>query len=331
VTYAFRPYEDWLEGYDGDPWIVPGIVHSVSNLWLAKQKVGKSLLMADLAAALACGEGQWLGRPVKDDYAGRPAFMFVSDPKAEVEAAARLEAWNVPRGSVHIGRMRRGPEPIAEWLRLGDEVVDLGGKVVILDSGTNLVHDIITPESTNPLFDGLNELTERGLSVQLVHHLPRNGSAAAGIYSWESWSRWIVRMTRKGEAHRMLSFDGNEKCDLPGKIQLGMPRKDQPGSRFTLTNPDAGRDEGEAEAPARQKRDQGARDRRRGIILEGQPWEGQEAIGVAIGKAEGTEPLSQPRVSRLLKAYGWTLRSGKIADTGTGLLLNSQASFGSAA
>jgi hypothetical protein len=331
VTYTFRPYEDWLEGYDGDPWIVPGIVHGVSTLWLAKQKIGKSLLMTDLAVALATGEGEWLGRPIKDDYAGRPVFIFVSDPKAQVEAASRLEAWDVPKGRVHSGRMRRGPEPTTEWLRLADEVDVLGGKVVILDSGTNLVHDIITPEHTNPLFDGLNELTERGLSVQLVHHLPRNGNSAAGIYAWESWSRWIVRMTGKGKGNRLLSFEGNDPCELPDKILVGMPRKGEPGSRFTLTNPDASRAGEDAEAPARQKRDQDASARRKAIVLSHQPWENQEAIGVAIGKAENTKPLTQPQVSRMLKTFRWTLKGGKIVDVDTGALLDTQTSFGRAA
>jgi hypothetical protein len=293
-----KPFAEWLEGAPTDEWIVEGLIPDSAGELIAHQKIGKTLLAADLAVALARNESEWLGRKIRPGSG--PVVFLVTDPRAEREIARRVHAMGAPEGSVIVGRLRRGPAPVEWWQQLADTL--RGARLVIVDSGTNLVHDIIKPELVNPLFDGLGELTQANIPVLLIHHAPKSGNSAAGVYIWESWPRWLITMSgTKGSPYRTLSCDGNAVTELPPVLVIKMPRPDHPGSRFRMTD---GRNDGpEDRSPERASRD----DERLRLMIEGQPWGSQEDIAKSLG-------VSQKTVSRTLGAKGFAL------DRTTGML-----------
>jgi AAA domain len=295
-----RPHTEWLVNDDGNPWLVDGMVHDGATLWVAKRGVGKSLLTVDLAVSLARGDTEWLGRDIRPGN-GRVVFL-VSDPKAERETARRLDAMGTPDGSVEIGRLRRGPEPAEQWAELARELK--GSRLVVVDSGTNLVHDTVKAEYTNPLFDGLNEIVAENIPVLLVHHIPKSGTLAAGNYGWEAWPRWWMYMGASGENFRTLVFEGNENDDgLPRTVVVRMPRKTHPASRFTLA------DDRAAESEIRTLARQGNHAKLLTHMRERSDWRSQAHIAAELG-------ISQSVVSRILTANGLRLTNGQVTALG---------------
>jgi hypothetical protein len=290
-----RPFDEWMTEDSRDSWLVEGMVHEGGTAWFAHRGEGKSLLTVDLAVAMAKGEEKWLGRKIRPD-SGRILFL-VSDPRAVKETSTRLAAMGAPEGSVIVGRLRRGPPEVQWWMQLAGEIEDF--RMVVVDSGTNLVHDIVKAEFVNPLLDGLTELVEAKIPVLLVHHMPKTGNSGAGGYFWEAWPRWSMYMNKAGDGYKSLAFEGNAVTELPATVVVRMPRKTHPGSRFALA--DSRGADPEIRSLARIDRDDALMRR----IIEGQPWGSQTAIGRALD-------VSQPKVSRVLKDKGFDLSGGRI-------------------
>lgn len=291
-----KSFTEWLDGQPDDEWLVEGLIPDSAGELIAHQKIGKTLLAADLAVALTRNETEWLGRKIRPGSG--PVVFLVTDPRAEREISRRVAAMGAPEGSVIVGRLRRGPAPVEWWQQLAETLQD--ARLVIVDSGTNLVHDIIEPKLVNPLFDGLGELVQASIPVLLIHHTQKSGHSAAGIYTWQSWPRWLVTMTgTRGSPYRTLSCDGNAVTDLPPVIVIRMPRPDHPGSRFRLSTDRS--DGPEERSPERADRDQELLRR----MLEGGPWASQAEIGETLG-------ISQAKVSRVLKAKKFTLAGHQV-------------------
>jgi hypothetical protein len=283
--------------------MVEGLILNKSvNLLKAKREAGKSLLAVDLAVALVRGETDWLGRTIAP---GTPngVYFLVTDAGAEVEIARQLARLGIkPEDMVTVARARRGPALVDQWARFGERLRAEGYGLVVIDNGTGLVHDIVKPESVNPLFDGLKELTapDIGLTVLLVHHEPKMGTGAAGNYSWESEPRWRLSLSKVNGDYRSLVAEGNALSDMPPVIGLRMPRRTHPGSRFTLADD---RNIAPEDRSASMDKDD---ERILKILSHGRAdWRNQEEIAKAIG-------CSQATIARTFDRKGYALRDGQV-------------------
>lgn len=300
---AARDAYDWLADADPDQWVVEGLIHNTLTMLTAKREVGKSLVTTDLAPVLTRGEDTWLGRKVKPGFPDR-IYYLVTDAGTERDTSRRVVELGVPKGSVTVARVRRGPAEVAQWREFGEKLREDGYGLVVVDNGTGLVHDIVKPEYVNPLFDGLKELTDAGLAVLLVHHEPKGGQSAAGNYIWESEPRWRLNLAKVGDEYRTLSCEGNALTDLPPVIPLRMPRKTHPGSRFTLAD---GRNR-VSEVRSEERIDR--HDEYLLRMLGRSDWKSQSEIAESVG-------ISQKTVSRVLTGKGYRLEDGQVVKLET--------------
>jgi hypothetical protein len=238
---------DWLTVVPENEWLVNGLVANQSlNMIKAKREVGKSLLACDFIAAYVTGEPEWLGRSFEDTEPRGNVLYMVTDANAEAEVSRQLGNLGVPRGRVelarHSGEMR---DSVDDWVKWGAWIQTTRKvAVLVVDNGTGMSNGVVDTEATGTLFKRLRALTgPMGITVILIHH-EKNSGGTAGNYSWESESRWRLRLAAKDDRlwasdYRELEFDGGNvkiPADLPDSIPLRMPRRSHPASRFTLTD-----------------------------------------------------------------------------------------------
>lgn len=306
---------DWLMLAPESEWIFRGLIAQQSlNMFKSPREVGKSRLACDGIASYAKGEPDWLGGAYEGDQERGNVYYMVTDANAEAEVSVLLAQLGVPRGRVQLGRyggeLRKSG--IEDWVRWGAWLQGVQGvSILVVDNGTGMTDGVVDTEESARLFKRLRAMTgPMGLTVILIHH-EKNSGGTAGNYSWESETRWRLRLScpsgdPRHDPYRELIVDGgnvSEAGDIRERIPLRMPRKSHPGSRFTLT------DLRNATPEKRSKeREEDHGDKFKALVAMERTWKTQEEMADAIG-------ISPSGLRRILGEKGYS------RDRKTGLLV----------
>lgn len=161
-------------------WLVEGIVPASSlSIWYGAPGTLKSMLLADLCAAVASGQ-RWLTAPGKTGYAVTPApVMWLDFDNGQRRTHERFAA---------LARARKLPDtapifyasfptpPLAagdpeSMEQLAVRLVDRGVKLIVIDNLGKVSGglDENSADMQAPM-DGLRWLAEHGLAVVVIHH-----------------------------------------------------------------------------------------------------------------------------------------------------------------
>jgi hypothetical protein len=211
------------------PFLVDGIVHQSVTLLYGESKIGKSTLAASLAAALADGAAEFLGRMVTvpgpksvgiiaGDFADGHAYVA---QLRQVTSTDRITVYDVNR------------PPVRQlWQDLQLDVRQAAHDLVIVDNLTSLIPGSVNDDvAVNLFYDELDGMVREGAAVVLVaHSSEKTGERGKSPYPMGSSAiRARARRLWRVERYRgnlRLTFDGNG--DAPSEVivtpALGIPK-----------------------------------------------------------------------------------------------------------
>ena len=305
---------EWLGVVPENEWLVSGLIANQSlNMVVAKREVGKTLLICDFIAAYVMGEADWLGRQFEDTEPRGNVFYMVTDANAEAEVSRQLGNLGVPAGRVMLARHNGETHgSVDDWVKWAAWIqATQNVSVLVVDNGTGMSNGVVDTEATGTLFKRLRAMCgPRGLTIILIHH-EKNSGGTAGNYTWQSESRWRLRLTAGDDPrrndYRELELDGGNAialpADLPESIPLRMPRRSHPASRFTLTDK---RNTAPEERSA--KREEDHEDKFATLTSMARSWSSYGEIGDALG-------VSASKAERIVKGHG------HVRDRATGAIV----------
>lgn len=187
----FHPYEYWADLAEDEPdFLIDGLLHSATNTVSGKPTVGKTRLVAAMAAAIAKGEEKFCGSLIVDSG---PVMVISTDAGETRRWGLRMREHGVPDGKVGIAkfnpldwRLYEGQARAARLLVLDNLTGCLGNRKIGDDDAAR---EICTP---------LAEITENGTTVLMVAHSAKNFEAQSGRYTptgvmgstvYQAWER----------------------------------------------------------------------------------------------------------------------------------------------
>ena len=218
-----RQLSDWLKPMaaieaEVDPaadWLADRLLPTDGiSLLVAPPKLGKSTAARCLAAAVAGGDSQWLGRPLSRH--GPVVHLALEErPRTVLGHYSRLDA---DPARIHL--LAGEPPPAGERIsRLAAAVKDLEPVLVIIDplqrwtriSDGNAYSE--TTEALTPLID----LARNGTHVMLIHHSRKSGGQhgeeALGSTAFAGSVDTILSMKRNGAA-RTIQAEGRDGAGM---------------------------------------------------------------------------------------------------------------------
>jgi AAA domain len=305
---------DWLMVVPDTPWLFRGRIACQSlNMVKASREVGKTLLVAEATVAYVKGETEWLGGQYDGPEDRGNVFWMVTDANAEAEVSQQLTNLGAPKGRVQLARHSGEIKGSAEdWMAWGAWLQGVHGvSVLVVDNGTGMTNGVVDTEASGALFKRLRAMTgPMGLTVILIHH-EKNSGGTAGNYSWESETRWRLRLSCPSgkpltDDYRELSIDGGNILppdDVPLVTPLRMPRRTHKGSRFTMTER---RNTTPEQRSEKRREDHG--DKFKTLMEMGGTWANYAEMGAAIS-------ASASQAERIVKGHG------HVRDRATGMIV----------
>jgi hypothetical protein len=178
MTTGWEAYE---RGKDISPWVFNKVICSSVTLIYGRSNVGKSYLVASMLLSLMLPDREFLGmQPTDPNKLWRPAILW-TDPDSDSEYGNRLYQQGglppeVEIPTFHLGRTARADE----WNSLANGLLAGGYNFVVLDNLIGVTGDENDPAAMTTVFDGLTRLTNRGVSVVVVHHESEHGRSVPG-------------------------------------------------------------------------------------------------------------------------------------------------------
>jgi hypothetical protein len=206
-------------GRQEPPWIVHKVIHATGvTLLYGEAKGGKSTLAAALAATLANGQGEFLGRkviaPTKSigilagdtGDAGR-----YHEQLREVSSSDGITLYDVKR------------PPVRQlWEDIRVDVRTAGHDLLIVDNLTTLIPGSMNDDvAVNLFYDVLDSFVRDGTIVVLIAHTSEKfgehgkSKFPMGSSAIRARARWLCRVERRANS-TLLAFHGNE--DSPHEI-----------------------------------------------------------------------------------------------------------------
>lgn len=305
---------DWLTVSPDNPWLFRGRIACQSlNMVKASREVGKTLLVAEASVAYVKGEPEWLGGQYDGPEDRGNVFWMVTDANAEAEVSQQLANLGAPKGRIQLARHSGEiTGTVEQWVNWGAWLQGVHGvSILVIDNGTGMTNGVVDTEASGALFKKLRAMTgPLGLTVILIHH-EKNSGGTAGNYSWESETRWRLRLSCPSgkpltDPYRELSIDGGNILppdDIPLVTPLKMPRRTHPGARFTMTEK---RNTVPEKRSEERQEDHGRMFR--GLLEGGRAWASYGEIGQALG-------VSASKAERIVK------EQGHIRDRATGQIV----------
>ena len=202
--------------------LLEGIVHSSATLLYGPAKAGKSHLVVELVTAISRGEG-WHGHAVHGGR--RPVLVLSSDPGSRAEYSRRFGA--SVDGTVGLATPPRVGD-FSAWRHVAAEAAEAGVGLVVLDNLYSWARqaDINANGEVGAALECLDEITNVGIALLVVHHTTKNAATPAGTHAIEASFRHLVHLTAGGQ----LILRGNDVPEI--RYKLG---KD--GGRTTSLSP----------------------------------------------------------------------------------------------
>jgi hypothetical protein len=205
--------------------LLDDVVHSSATLLYGPAKAGKSHLVVELVTAISRGT-DWHGRAVHGGR--RPVLVLSSDPGSRAEYSRRFG--NAVDGTVGLATPPRvGDFP--SWRRVASEAADAGVGLVVLDNLYSWARqaDINANAEVGAALECLDEITNAGIALLVVHHTTKNSSTPAGTHAIEANFRHLVGLTGKGD----LVVRGNDVAEARYRLyrEEGVTRQVFEGAR----------------------------------------------------------------------------------------------------
>jgi len=190
-TGPFRPYEYWADIAENEPdFLIDGLLHAATNTVSGKPTVGKTRLVAAMAAAIAKEEAEFCG----SEIVGAGPVMVVSTDAGETRRwGLRMREHGVPDGRVGIAKFN----PL-DWRLYEGQA--RAARLLIIDNLTGCLGSkrIGDDDAGREICQPLAEIAENGTTVLMIAHSAKNFEAQSGKYTptgvmgstvYQAWER----------------------------------------------------------------------------------------------------------------------------------------------
>lgn len=168
----------WERSQQTEQWVFPDTICSSVTMIYGRSNVGKSYLVSSLILSLLVDGREFLGmEPTDRTKLWRPAVLC-TDPGSEEEYGKRIHPY-ADGGDVDLFYVGRTVKT-EEWSALTDYLLSKGNNFVVLDNLMGATGDTNDAGHMTTVFDGLAQLTRKGVPVVLLHHESEKGPAVPG-------------------------------------------------------------------------------------------------------------------------------------------------------
>lgn len=187
----FRPYEYWADLAETEPdFLIDGMLHAATNTVSGKPTVGKTRLVAAMAAAIANEDSEFCGSEVVDHG---PVMVISTDAGETRRWGLRMREHGVKEGRVGIAKFN----PL-DWRLYEDQARN--ARLLILDNLTGSLGNarIGDDDAARAICTPLAEIAENGTTVLMIAHSAKNFEAQTGKYTptgvmgstvYQAWER----------------------------------------------------------------------------------------------------------------------------------------------
>lgn len=188
-----------LRAEAGPEWLIEGWLASSATVVSGRPEVGKSTLVAAMAAAVAKGE-PFLGQPVETTRTG-PVLVIVTDPGDGSQWAKKAEEHGVAGNSWVIAEF----DP-SRWSDYTSAALEAECRLVVFDNFTGAMDG--NPKDADPsvVTKPLSVFVSHGIPVVGIAHATKSGSSEPmGSTAYKAWRRHGLEIT----ADRKVKRTGN--------------------------------------------------------------------------------------------------------------------------
>jgi AAA domain len=187
----FRPYEYWADIAENEPdFLIDGLLHAATNTVSGKPTVGKTRLVAAMAAAIAKGDTSFCGSKIIEVG---PVTVVSTDAGETRRWGLRMREHGVPDGRVGIAKYN----PL-DWRLYEGQA--RSARLLVLDNLTGCLGDakIGDDDAARRFCTPLAEVAENGTTVLMIAHSAKNFEAQSGRYTptgvmgstvYQAWER----------------------------------------------------------------------------------------------------------------------------------------------
>lgn len=195
-TEPIHSYEYWADLAEQESdFLIDGMLHSATNSVSGKPTVGKTRLVAAIAAAIAKGDSTFCGSAVIDHG---PVMVISTDAGETRRWGLRMREHDVPESRVGIAKFN--PH---HW-RVYEEQAR-SACLMILDNltGTLGSRKITEDDAARAICQPLAEIAENGTTVLMIAHSAKNSEALSGRYTptgvmgstvYQAWERLNIHI-----------------------------------------------------------------------------------------------------------------------------------------
>jgi hypothetical protein len=208
-----QPYEYWADIAENEPdFLIEGMLHAATNSVSGKATVGKTRLVAAMAAAIAKKMPEFCGNAINDHG---PVLVISTDAGETKRWGLRMREHEVEAGMVGIAKFNP-----RDWAVYQNEARN--ARLLILDNLTGaLGNDSIGDDvAARGLCNPLAEIAENGTTVLLIAHSAKNFEAQSGRHTptgvmgstvYQAWERLNLHIHDVTEKHtRAVAIRSND-------------------------------------------------------------------------------------------------------------------------
>jgi AAA domain len=197
------------------PFLVDGIIHRSITLIYGQTTSGKSTVAASLAAALANGQSQFLGRDIANGGQPMTVGIVAGDPLGTSEYAELLvKSGAIGDGRVYVIEPDR-PTRRETWGEVKDKADKYDWNFIVVDNLSSFVLGSLNDDDgIKALYEEIDHFPRVGIPVLMVAHVSekRTEHGPSRIPMGSSYIRfgprwWCLAYRSGGYLH--LEFDGN--------------------------------------------------------------------------------------------------------------------------
>jgi hypothetical protein len=209
----FEPWQYWSDLAENEPdFLIEGMLHAATNTVSGKPTVGKTRLVAAMAAAIAKGDKQFCGSEIVQ---GGPVMVISTDAGETRRWGLRMREHGVPCGRVGIAKFN----PLDWRLYEGQAKA---ARLLILDNLTGCLGSdrIGDDDAARRLTQPLAEIAENGTTVLMIAHSAKNFEAQSGKYTptgvmgstvYQAWERLNLHIHDVNEPNvRRITLKSND-------------------------------------------------------------------------------------------------------------------------
>ncbi|GAA5121703.1 hypothetical protein GCM10023320_30890 [Pseudonocardia adelaidensis] len=212
----FRPFEYWADLAENEPdFLIDGMLHAATNTVSGKPTVGKTRLVAAMAAAIAGEDKEFCGSEVVDHG---PVMVISTDAGETRRWGLRMREHDIKDSMVGIAKFN----PL-DWRLYEGQA--RSARLMILDNLTGSLGNrrIGDDDAARELCQPLAEIAENGTTVLMIAHSAKNFEAQSGKYTptgvmgstvYQAWERLNLHIHDATEPNtRAVSIRSNDHAN----------------------------------------------------------------------------------------------------------------------